>query len=128
MNIIETEITNINTNSRITTYTLQNIDDTYYFSVFPYSKESDFFSNNYGATTELKLGKKVYIDLDKDKNIISLSNKDEVLIVSLSVNLNGEYKNAKYEEEIKEILGLTKEEYKKLVKYNIENNIKHKLK
>lgn len=128
MNIEETKITNVSVNSKFTTYKLENLDNIYYFSVLPYSKESDFFSNNYGATPELKLDKKVYIDVDKHNNIISLSNGDEVVIVSLRVNMYGEYKNTSYKTDIKDTLGLSIEEYNKLVKYEIQNNVKLRLK
>ena len=70
MNIQETEIVGINYTNKVTIYTLEGKDKKYYFSVLPYSKESDFISNTFGATHDLKLGKTAYITLNDDKEMV----------------------------------------------------------
>ena len=115
MNIQETEIVGINYTNKVTIYTLEGKDKKYYFSVLPYSKESDFVSNAFGATHDLKLGKTAYITLNSDKEITSISSEKETCVIDLIVNTKGEYKNNSIS---------NKEEFAKLIRYEIENNIK----
>lgn len=115
MNIQKTEIVGINYSDRAIIYELNSNNDNYYFSTLPYSKDANFMSNNYGATKELRIGKTLYIALNDNKEIIAISDGNEICILDLIVNQLGEYKRNDIP---------NKKEYANIVKYEIENDVR----
>ena len=108
-------------NSTAYIFRLENSDLTPVIAFLDYSYESNFMSNVFGASNELKIGKKVYLTFNKLNNkIMTITGNDgDTLLVSAYANGvdRVESKNTKY---INKELGLTTEEYLNSIKLEVK--------
>lgn len=108
-------------NSTAYVFRLENTDLTPVIAFLDYSYESDFMSNVFGASSELKIGKKVYLTFNKLNNkIMTITGNDgDTLLVSAYANGvdRVETKNIEY---INKELGLTTEEFLNSIKLEVK--------
>ncbi len=123
MNILETEIVSINQIKNCTIYLLRSEQKDILFGTLPYSRENDFMVNVYGVRDDLKLGKKVYVDVNETDEVISLANDqgDVCITTFLLANREGAYKFTYAKEYILKKYNMSLEEYTKMIKYEIRN-------
>ena len=102
-------------------FRLENTDLTPVIAFLDYSWESDFMSNVFGATSNLKIGKTVYLTFNKLTNRVMTitSEKGDTLLVSAYANKveRVETRNIEY---INNELGLTLEEYLNSIKLEVK--------
>ncbi len=108
-------------NSTAYIFRLENSDLTPVIAFLDYSYESDFMSNVFGASSELKIGKTVYLTFNKLTNRVMTitSEKGDTLLVSAYANgvERVETRNSKY---INNELGLTTEEFLNSIKLEVK--------
>ena len=121
MQLIETKIQNIYESNNYVTY-LFTVDckTGYTFSAVNYSKERDFMSNAFGASNDLKLGKKAYLTLTSDNKIISISNEiGETIVTTLTYDQYNGVINTHNKDYILKEYNQTIEEYTLLIRNTI---------
>ncbi len=123
MNILETEIVSVNQMNNCTLYLLKSEQRDILFGTLPYSKENDFMVNSYGVRDDLKLGKKVYVDVNDNNEVISLvNNQGDVCVTTfILANIEGAYKFTYANQYVLEKYNMSLDEYTKTIKYEIRN-------
>lgn len=123
MNILETKIVSVTQAVNCTMYLLESEQKYILFGTLPYSKENDFMVNSYGVRDDLKLGKKVYVDINENNEVISLvNNQGDVCITTFTLaNKEGAYKFTYASEYVLEKYNMSLDEYTKTIKYEIRN-------